>query len=94
MATPLVNAGILGSQVMAGNPLSLQTTAGARQVAGKGVDTAIDGAVSALSLKDELLLRHAKTKKNQALQELLLKPLEKLTEVFVETFGFDAKIIS
>jgi hypothetical protein len=81
----VVTTGILGSQVASGNPFSLQVASGTKPITDKGVDAVVDGSVTALSLKDELLLRHQTTKKDKALQELMLEPLLKLTEAFVES---------
>ncbi len=55
-----------------------------------GVDTAVDGAVTALSLKDNLLAKHRATQKAD-IQELMLEPLPKLTQAFVESLVNHAK---
>lgn len=80
----VVTTGILGSQIASANPFSLQMASGTKAIADKGVDAVVDGSVTALSLKDDLLLRHQKTKKDQVLQELMLEPLPKLTEAFID----------
>lgn len=48
------------------------------------VDTTVDGTTTALTLKDNLLAKHRATQKAD-IQELMLEPLPKLTQYFVET---------
>jgi tetratricopeptide (TPR) repeat protein len=72
-----------------GNPLAL-FAASTKTNVDQTVDFAIDGAVSALSLKD-LLLKHQSTKEEQKLRELIIDPLPKLTQAFVESIVCKAK---
>jgi adenylate kinase len=83
----LVNGGMLLAPVsgLAGSlPLGLTSALATKPTIDKGVDWVVDGAVSALSIKDSLLHQHPKTKKNPELQELMLSPWTKLTEAFVD----------
>ena len=56
------------------------------------VDTTVDGTTTALTLKDNLLAKHRATQKAD-IQELMLEPLPKLTQAFVETLVNHAKQI-
>ncbi len=71
-------------------PLSALTSSMTSTAISGGVDTAVDGAVTALSLKDNLLAKHRATQKAEV-QELMLEPLPKLTQAFVETLVNHAK---
>ena len=71
-------------------PLSALTSSITSTAISGGVDTAVDGAVTALSLKDDLLAKHRATQKPEV-QELILEPLPKLTQAFVETLVNHAK---
>jgi tetratricopeptide (TPR) repeat protein len=71
-------------------PLSAITSSMTSTAISGGVDTAVDGAVTALSLKDNLLAKHRATQKAEV-QELMLEPLPKLTQAFVETLVNHAK---
>ncbi|HEY9880005.1 MAG TPA: hypothetical protein V6D29_16240, partial [Leptolyngbyaceae cyanobacterium] len=62
-------------------------TGAQEKVAEQVVDRGTDAAVAALSLKDDLqglLQQHRATKRDQALQRLMLEPLPLLTQAFVE----------
>ena len=71
-------------------PLSAITSSMTSTAISGGVDTAVDGAVTALSLKDNLLAKHRATQKAEV-QELMLEPLPKLTQAFIETLVNHAK---
>ena len=71
-------------------PLSALTSSMTSTAISGGVDTAVDGAVTVLSLKDNLLAKHKATQKTD-IQELMLEPLPKLTQAFVETLVNHAK---
>ncbi|MEO0541259.1 MAG: tetratricopeptide repeat protein, partial [Cyanobacteria bacterium P01_A01_bin.105] len=61
-----------------------------KRFADKAVDKGLDAAVAGLSLKDsvqQLLQQHKATKRDQALQKLMLDPLPQLTAAFVAGLG-------
>ncbi len=69
---------------VAGNPIA----GGALTAASQGTDAVVDAASLALSEKDRiqnLVQSHKATREQRDLQDLLLNPLPKLTEAFVET---------
>lgn len=88
----LANAGIWAGKTAASGGVSNPMTEFAASVTttavGSVLDLTIDGAASALSLKDrlmdELLLKHEATK-DAEVRELMLNPLPKLTQAFVES---------
>jgi len=71
-------------------PLSAITSSIASTAISEGVDTAVDGTVTFLSLRDNLLAKHKATQKAEV-QELMLEPLPKLTQAFIETLVNHAK---
>ena len=88
----LANAGIWASKTAASggvvNPMTEFAASVTTTAVGNVLDLTIDGAASALSLKDrlmdELLLKHEATK-DAEVRELMLNPLPKLTQAFVES---------
>ncbi len=65
-----------------------------KKTVGTIADRGLDAAVAGLSLADnvrQLLQQHKATKRDQALQELMLEPLPKLTQAFVEGVAEQAK---
>ncbi|MFN7759506.1 MAG: tetratricopeptide repeat protein [Pseudanabaena sp.] len=88
----VANAGIWAGKTAASGGVSNPMTEFAASVTtaavGNVLDLTIDGAASALSLKDklmdELLLKHEATK-DAEVRELMLDPLPKLTQAFVES---------
>ena len=74
-------------------PFSLLATSTTSAVVNNALDATIDGVTMALSLKDNLLLKHQATKKSQELRDLMLEPLPKLTQSFVESLVNHAKHI-
>jgi tetratricopeptide (TPR) repeat protein len=68
--------------------------ASGKKLATTMVDRGMDAAVAALSLKDQivqLVQQHRVTKRDRALQELLLNPLPQLTQAWVEGLSQQAK---
>jgi tetratricopeptide (TPR) repeat protein len=88
----LANAGIWAGKTAASggvvNPMTEFAASVTTAAVGNVLDLTIDGAASALSLKDklmdELLLKHEATK-DAEVRELMLDPLPKLTQAFVES---------
>ncbi len=88
----LANAGIWAGKTAASggviNPMTEFAASVTTTAVGSVLDLTIDGAASALSLKDrlmdELLLKHEATK-DVEVRELMLNPLPKLTQAFVES---------
>ncbi len=88
----LANAGIWAGKTAASggvvNPMTEFAASVTTTAVGSVLDLTIDGAASALSLKDklmdELLLKHEATK-DVEVRELMLDPLPKLTQAFVES---------
>jgi tetratricopeptide (TPR) repeat protein len=88
----LANAGIwAGKTAVSGgvvNPMTELAASVTTTAVGSVLDLTIDGAASALSLKDklmdELLLKHEATK-DAEVRDLMLDPLPKLTQAFVES---------
>jgi len=88
----LVNAGIsLGKTALSSgisNPMTDLAASVTTAAVGNVLDVTIDGATSALSLKDklmdDLLLKHRATKKSEV-RELMLEPLPKLTQAFIDS---------
>ena len=91
----LANAGMLAGQtaLSAGmsTPFSLLANSTTSAVVNNAVDATIDGVTMALSIKDSLLLKHQATKQSQELRDLMLEPLPKLTQAFVESLVRHAK---
>ncbi|WP_103668775.1 tetratricopeptide repeat protein [Pseudanabaena sp. BC1403] len=85
--------GVAGSAAMTmgiNTPLSSLVSSVTSTTVSNVADTAVDGAVTVLSLKDNLLAKHRATQKAE-IQELMLEPLPKLTQAFVETLVNHAK---
>ncbi|BBC24087.1 tetratricopeptide repeat protein [Pseudanabaena sp. ABRG5-3] len=88
----VANAGIWAGKTAASggvsNPMTEFAASVTTSAVGSVLDLTIDGAASALSLKDklmdELLLKHEATK-DAEVRELMLDPLPKLTQAFVES---------
>jgi tetratricopeptide (TPR) repeat protein len=88
----VANAGIWAGKTAASggvvNPMTEIAVSMTTAAVGNVLDLTIDGAASALSLKDklmdELLLKHEATK-DAEVRELMLDPLPKLTQAFVES---------
>ena len=75
-------------------PFSLLATSTTSAVVNNAaVEATIDGVTTALSLKDSLLLKHQATKQSQKLRDLMMEPLPKLTQAFVESLVHHAKHI-
>ena len=93
----IANAGMLAGQtaLSAGmtTPISLLANSTTSAIVNNAVDATIDGVTMALSLKDNLLLKHQATKQSQELRDLMLEPLPKLTQAFVESLVRHAKHI-
>ena len=77
-------AGSTAVTMGANNPLSAFASSLTSAAVSSVVDTTVDGATTALSLRDNLLLKHKATQELE-IQELMLEPLSKLTQSFVET---------
>jgi tetratricopeptide (TPR) repeat protein len=90
----ILNAGVLaGSSAMTmgiDTPLSAISSSMTSTAISSVVDTTVDGTTAVLSLKDNLLAKHKATQKTD-IQELMLEPLPKLTQAFVETLIIHAK---
>ncbi|MCY7332124.1 MAG: tetratricopeptide repeat protein, partial [Pseudanabaena sp. CAN_BIN31] len=84
----ILNAGALaGSSAMTmgiNTPLSAFASSMTSAAVSSLVDTTVDGTNAVLSLRDNLLAKHKATQKAD-IQELMLEPLPKLTQAFVET---------